>query len=176
MASSGLSSEDDLRPALPPPRFGLMFMFLVITAVGLILVANYYWSGLGVAGTALIFSVLAAHFIGSSLGVRLQKNGSIRPKTQGKPAPVTVLFARTTSLSQRRRHNFPVVATSLVVGAVFAIAGSTLFCFVYGERIAWVAIGAGAIAFFVVGAIASFVVISFVTEAVHAMNDATRDD
>lgn len=171
------SPDEDLRPPLPPPRFGLKFMFLMLTAIAMMLASYHYWSGLGVAGVALVFSVVGAHFFGSSLGVQLQHFGSTRPKSQGKSAPqVAVSFARTTSLSHRRTRDFPVRRSAAVVGAAFAAAGGFIFSLAYGARISWIAIAAGSTAFFVLGTIAGFVVIAFVIEAIHAMNDATKDE
>ena len=152
-------------------------MFLVVTAIGVTLAAYHYWRGLGVAGAALVFSVVGAHFFGSSVGVQLQQSGSVQPKSNAKSRlPVVVSFARQTSLSDRRAHEFPVSRTAILVGAIFASVGAGLFSFLYGAQISWVAIGAGAIAFFVVGTIAGFVVVAFLTEAIHAMNDATKDE
>lgn len=166
------------RPPLPPPRFGLKTIFSLVTVLAVILASYHYWGGLGVAGACLAFSVIGAHFLGSSLGHRLQTSGSKNP---GPPEVTTsrhtqVSYAKVTSLSGRRDRDFSIIRWALGIGAFFAACGGFLFAAIYGEQISWVAISVGATAFFVVGTLAGFVVISFVSEAIHAMNDATKEE
>lgn len=170
-------SELDFRPALRPPRFGLSFLFGVFVALAICFAAHYYWGAMGLSAAALIFSVVGAHVLGNSLGVQLRDNGSQVTGTRKTNEPTkSIAFAPQTSLGERRRVTRTTLTMSVIFGGLSALLGLAIFATVYGAKISWLVLALGAGAFFVLGTLAAFIVVTFVSEAIQAIGEASKQD
>jgi hypothetical protein len=168
---------DEIPPPLPPPQYGLKWLFLLLTGIAVLAAAYHYFGGTGIAAVGLVFAAIAAHVLGNSLGVRLRDSGSRGLAARSKRfVNVQIQFARTTSLSIHRRQGLFALASALSVGILFAVCGALLFSLVYRENISLLAISVGALAFFILGTLSGYIVISFVVEMLHTVKDATKDD
>lgn len=171
--NQSIPPHDKLHSPLPAPQFSLKLLFLMLSLVAVLAAAFHYFRGTGLAVVGLVFAVVGAHVLGNSLGVRLRDSASPISK---RLVSVRIQFARTTSLSIRRRQGHVTLLASLGVGLLVAGCGAALFSFVYGARISLLVIAVGAFAFFILGALAGYIVISFVGEILHTVTDATKDD
>jgi hypothetical protein len=162
---------------LRPPQFGLRSLLLAVTACAVLAAVGRWLSPIAVA--ALVFLVLSiiAHVAGNAIGTRLRELGS-QPDDKEPPAPSARNraragdFAPATRLSERRGLGWPILIASLggVIGGAFGGAVWTLLA--SRGPVGPLNIAVGAIAFAVLGGIASFAAFGFIQVGMSAIRQA----
>lgn len=162
---------------LPPPRFGMRTILMVVTIIGMLLglavgVSPY------VAAVACLFTLaIAAHMAGNAIGMQLQQLGNQerRSKPKGEAASASLSetdFAPATQL----RHHKPLSAGIFITTSIGAggglLLGAVFFAALLWNEISLLLVASGAIAFAILGGIAAFLFSSFLTVLLGACQQA----
>ena len=151
----------------------------LIALFGLLLAVTSSLDAYGIFATVLTVLAVAAHLIGAAIGHRLRDNGDrpLPPKSASDAGYLPLSaneFAPATSLSERRGPSKWVVWNAIVWCLLGAIAGGILLGILCGEKANVTNIGAGAIAFAVLGAIWGFALGAFFQETIGAWWQAQK--
>src|SRR5688572_27186209 len=111
---------------LPPPRFGLRTLLLVVTGCAVIFAMSNWLSPIALAGVVMLVLCVIAHVAGNAIGTRLRELGPSRRSGRDSAAeplarPQGADFAPVTRLSQRQSLGWPIIlgtAGGTLAGAV----------------------------------------------------------
>jgi hypothetical protein len=174
---------DDRRPALQPPQFGLLGIFVALTVIAVLFAVTHYFGSYGAAIVALFVLCVVAHVVGNALGTRLRDFGDQPVRADGSPAPRSRQFQKP-SANQFAPHTRLRDRSSLGKRILFVtVFGAGLGAFLGFVGVQWVAddrttwpvflLGTGACA--VLGAIWTFATASFLQVTVGEFLHARRN-
>src|SRR5687768_10925498 len=120
-----MSDRVESRPPLPPPRFSLRTLLLVITFCGLFFGSFWWFSPSLVIAGSVVAILVAAHVVGNSLGTQLRDRAAARRRpldTKLQAAEVSENRAPTTHLGQPSSLGWGMLGLTLG-GAVVGMIG-----------------------------------------------------
>jgi hypothetical protein len=177
-----MTERKDYRAGLKPPKFGLAALFFMIAMLGASFAAIKFFGGHAAIGVVVMLLAVAAHVVGTAIGKKLRDSGNRPlPNADGELPEYAQReltdddFAPSTRLS---RHDSMGRATFVLIaiGAILSAAvGAILFLFVYWEKAEIWNIGAGALAFAILGGIATFAGVGFLRASIGAVSQASSD-
>lgn len=174
-----MSQQRDPQRLLRPPQFGLKFLFLAVTAVGVFLAVAQHLSPLAVGMVGFLLLSIAAHVAANALGTRLRGGRAaeelhdlIGPHPQVGATDRLAVHHPATNLSQRRSLGvtlFIAAASGLTIGA----AGGAIWTLSGEQEVGWFPVFIGALAFGTLGALAAALAAGFIQSAWSAWREAT---
>ncbi|HTN77526.1 MAG TPA: hypothetical protein VL096_19845, partial [Pirellulaceae bacterium] len=169
-------SPDDQRPGLPPPKFGMRFMFWMIGILCALLAIMTTLDAYGIFATILLALAIAAHVIATAIGHKLRDAPTNPSGANSERGPLTspIPFAPTTQLSQRRGPGKFIIISTIVWSVMGGGGGAVLLVYLNGERANITNVTAGAFAFAALGAMAGFALAAFLQELFGAWWQAKR--
>ena len=152
---------------LRPPQFGLRTLLLVVTACGVLLGLERWFSLAPIAVAAIVLLALSifCHVAGNVIGTRLREIGdrpNDDPSAQGAGRfihPQPHQFAPATELSRRQSLGWSTVAATMGGAALAAVGGGLWTWLTRNGPIGPLNVVVGTIAFGVLGGIAAFAIV-----------------
>jgi hypothetical protein len=152
---------------------------LAVTACAVLAALSRWVSPLALVGLVFLILTIIAHVAGNAIGTRLRELGS-KPDDEEKGAalrgfrrrPRAADFAPATRLGERRGLGWPILIATL--GGVFAggLGGAAWTLLASRGPVGPLNIAVGAVAFAVLGGIASFAAFGFVQVGISAIRQA----
>lgn len=155
------SSSDHSRQPLPPPRFSLRTLLLVVTGFCCLLGLAHWVSINTVVIVILVLLAIGSHVLGNALGTRL-RDGPTPQRVKPNISPLEQLdFAPTTHLSDKRPLRTSILISSIsgsLLGMGLGYYGMRL---IYPEHLAGLALVITLITFGILGGIITALLASF---------------
>lgn len=165
------------RTRLKPPTFRLKTLFWVVTFACLLMAIMVQVSVMLAAFILGLVMLVGAHVLGGALGTRLRdgEDANEVQRRAGGPAAIARRAPPAPTMLQEKRPVGRLTPLAGVAGAIIGGAcGGTLVAWYCWERITPPAILVGTFASAVIGALAGFLVASFVTVALRAKNESLK--
>lgn len=174
-------SQDDVRPGLRPPQFGLRTMLAFVAIVCALLAVSRLVEGYTMLVIVFFLLSIAAHVAGNAIGTRLRDNEN-RPGGRSTAANdaadaevlTTAHFAPTTKLSRNQALGLTVIVCVGVGVVVGGAVGGWLLAWAVGEKATWANMSLGIGAFGVIGGFLGFLTSSFLKVLITANIEAWR--
>ena len=180
----GDMSERVCERGLGPPRFRLSTLFGVMTGISLVLATYTGFGGFAASMVGLLILAIFAHVAGNWLGTQLRELGDqSRGAGQGRLSPhrhervvQSHEFAAATQLGDQQPISWWVKLTVMVGAIGGGLMGGALLIFWNAEKLNFLGLLFGSIAFAVLGAIWSFALGAFIHVGWNAWRQAARVD
>ncbi len=176
MDASNPKSEIRNPKLLPPPRFGLRTLLLIVTGCAVIFALSNWLAPIALAGVVMLILSVLAHVAGNSIGTRLRELGTPRASRAAQEAalvrPEKGDFAPVTQLGKRQSLGWPIIIGT-AAGTLAGGVGGGLWTVTHtAGGLDVVSIAVGASAFAVLNGIAAFVIVGFLQVGLSAMRQA----
>jgi hypothetical protein len=162
---------------LPPPQFGLRSLLLAVTACAVLAALGRWVSPIALAALVFLVLTIIAHVAGNAIGTRLRELGS-QPDDAEPPADSKRRraragdFAPATRLGERRGLGWPILIAALAGAIAGGISGALWTWLASRGPVGPLNIAVGAVAFAVLGGIASFAAFGFIQVGIGAIRQA----
>ena len=176
---------DDRRPALQPPRFGLLALLGMVAGFSGLFAISHYFGTYGAAIAILFGLCVVAHVVGNAMGTRLRDLGDTPVNTDGSPAghrpamhkPQAGDFAPSTRLRERYSLGKRIFVLTGLGTLIAGILGYLVVDWLADDHTGWHVFGIGSVACAVLGGIWTFATASFVQvtlgEFLHARRNSS---
>ena len=168
----------DYRRGLRPPQFSIASLIALVTIVALVLALADVLGAYGTFWLVIFLVAVAAHVAGNALGRQLKEHGN-RPLSDHAPtsarAQRAVRYAPRTRLSDYGALGFGTVALTMVGVVAAAVGGGYWLVHSMGDHFTISTLLVALIAFSVLGGIWSFLMVGFISVAVTAWRQSSRD-
>ena len=176
---------DDRRPALQPPRFGLLTLLVMVAVLSGLFAIIHYFGTYGAAIAILFGLCVVAHVVGNAMGTKLRDFGDTPVNADGSPTghrpvldkPKAADYAPSTRLRERYslgKRVFILTGFGTLIAGIF---GYLLVDWLADDHTGWHVFGIGSVACAVLGGIWTFATTSFVQvtlgEFLHARRNSS---
>ncbi len=162
---------------LKPPQFRLRTMLLAVTFLAILLAVAKFWSAAAVVFFAFFLVAIVLHVAGNVLGTQLRQNrggGKIPGRESRTQAVVPTDVPPATRLGDKSALGQPIRILTIVLSILSAGGGCIWTWYQYGRNAGWENYLVAVVAFGLLGAIWSFLVIGFMQVRGGAFLQATR--
>lgn len=162
---------------LKPPQFRLRTMLVAVTLFAILLAAAKFWSAAAIVFFAFFLVAILLHVAGNALGTQLRENrggGKIPGRESRTQVVVPADVPPATRLGDKSALGQPIRILTIVLSILSASGGCIWTWYQYGRNAGWENYLVAVVAFGLLGAMWSFLVIGFMQVLGGAILQAVR--